>query len=218
MPIFFESTPLPIPLIALPQVTQQTDSHCGPAVIQSLLAFLNRQVTQDQVVIAARAKMRIEAHGTRPDQLDRAVAKLAPDLKLWYKQNTTIDDLEYLVQVRRWPVAVDWQGLFYDTEEEQIASDPKGDHGHYSIVVGLNEAADEITISDPYAEFSYAPRVFSLAWFEARWWDSDNYKDKKTGKKKKVRTRRLSFLVTPEDESFPINIGMKTMAEKSPFK
>ncbi len=195
----------------LTRVTQQTDSHCGPAVIQTLLAFLSINFTQDQIVRAAQATQRILKHGTRPDQLSKAVRKLCPDYLFWFKQPTTVVDLEYLINVCHWPVAVNWQGLFYSTEAEQLSKNPEGDHGHYSVVVAINSSQDEIIISDPYSEFSHAPRVFSLRWFEDRWHDHDVYINKKTGKKNKIRTRRLIFLIAPKVETFPEDVGMKVL-------
>src|SRR5258708_7197679 len=105
--------------IHLPKVAQQTDSHCGPAVVQLLMAHLNRAVTQDEIVTAAKVRSTIMRHGTRPDQLAHAVAVLAPEIQFWFKQKTGIQDLEALVHTYHWPVAINWQGLFYDTEEEE---------------------------------------------------------------------------------------------------
>jgi hypothetical protein len=195
--------------ITLPRVTQQTDSHCGPAVLELLLGFVGRPFTQDQIVRAAGIARRIKKNGTRPNQLAQAVAKLAPDMQFWFKSNTSTQDLVELVKTQRWPVAVNWQGLFYDTPEEEIKSpSPDGDYGHYSVVTDINPARDRITIVDVYREYSAKPRVFSLHWFEARWWDTARDIDTKTGQDESIRTKRLSFIVAPQIAEFPQQVGM----------
>jgi hypothetical protein len=205
--------------ILLPKTTQETDSHCGPAVLQSLFGFLGKKVTQDQVVTASRNKLRISEHGTRPDQIAHAVTKLTPQFEFWYKQKASREDLDILIHKHRWPVAVNWQGLFYDTLEEEQLKNPRGDHGHYSVAIDINIAKDEILIADPYSDYSDKPRIFSLAWFESRWWDTDKYKDRITGKKKLKKTTCFIFIVTPKGATFPKEIGMKGVDEvKKMFK
>ncbi len=197
------------PKIKVPRVIQETDSHCGPAVVQVLLAHLHKQVTQDQVVTAAKARSRLQAHGTRPDQLALAVKKLTPELQFWFKQNTKVSDLETLIHEHRWPVAVNWQGLFYDTEEEQEKNNPDDEHGHYSVVIDINSAQDRIVISDPYSDYAHKPRVFSLKWFEKRWWDIDHITNKKTGIRDSIHTKRLIFVIAPKDATFPKKLKMQ---------
>jgi len=200
------------PKVRVARVAQITDSHCGPAVVQLLFSHLDRQVTQDEVVTAARVRSRLEAHGTRPDHLARAVAKLAPDLQFWFKQHATIHDLEVLIDQHHYPVAVNWQGLFYDTEEEQERENPGGDHGHYSAAIDIDVEKDKITLADPYSEYAHKPRVFSLKWFQKRWWDVDHdviRVSKSHQRRNSIKTKRLIFIVTPKDADFPLELGMK---------
>lgn len=199
----------PKPAIILPTIVQQTDSHCGPAVVQLLLANLDITVTQDQVVDAARVRTKIARHGTRPDQLARAVAQLAPDTQFWFQQPTSIKDLTTLVQKHHWPVAINWQGLFYDTVEEEQKKSLNDEHGHYSVVTKINPQKDQIVIADPYSEYAKKPRVFSLKWFEKRWWDVDHLIDRKTGLKDSIKTKRFIFIIVPKDEQFPQKLHMK---------
>lgn len=195
--------------LSLPPVTQQTDSHCGPAVIQILLSYLKKSVTQDQVVDAAQVKTRLKKHGTTPEQLAKAVHRLAPDVEFWSKQKTTKRDLAALLHNFRWPVAINWQGLFYDTLEEEKLKHPTGNRGHYSVVLGVDVEKDSITILDPYREYSAQPRVFSLKWFEKRWNDEDCEKDPKTGVEKMVKTKRMIFALIPKGNTFPKDLGMQ---------
>lgn len=205
------------PTIQLPSVTQQTDSHCGPAVIQLLLAFVGREFTQDEIVTAARARARLMRYGTRPDHLARAVAVLAPDMQFWFKENASIEDLNTLIKKHHWPVGVNWQGLFYDTLEEEQEKNPDDDHGHYSVAININPANDKITIADPYSEYAGKPRVFSLQWFVERWWDTEFLEKKYAHHQKPYKFRRLIFLVAPKDATFPQELGME-LPDKLPSK
>jgi predicted double-glycine peptidase len=204
--------------INLPRIAQQTDSHCGPATIQILLAFLGQSVTQDEVVIAARAKLKLDEDGTRPDQLARAVRKLTPNFQFWFKQKASIQDVATLIREHHWPVAVNWQGLFYDSLEEEQLKNPNGDHGHYSIAIAIDEENDQIIIADPYSEYFSDPREFSLAWFEQRWWDEDKHRDRKTKRMRTVKTDHFIFIITPKDAEFPRKVGMKPAQELKMFK
>jgi ABC-type bacteriocin/lantibiotic exporter with double-glycine peptidase domain len=197
-----------VPAIHLPRVTQQTDSHCGPAVLELLLGYVGQSFTQDQIVRAAGIARRIKKNGTRPNQLAQATAKLAPALQFWFKPRTSVSDLVELIKTHHQPVGVNWQGLFYDTPEEEAANAPDGDYGHYSVVVGIDPAHDRITIVDTYPGYSARPREFSLRWFESRWWDLARDVDVKTGQDESVRTKRLSFIITTKTAEFPRELGM----------
>ncbi|MBW7944586.1 C39 family peptidase [Patescibacteria group bacterium] len=200
-------------LIQLPVVMQQTESHCGPAVLEMLLAYLHEQVSQDQIVEAARVRRRIAKHGARPAHLARAVRELAPQYQFWMKEHTTKGDLETIVRKHHWPVAINWQGLFYNSIEEEKKKrrnrkKTDADRGHYSVVVGVSRARNKIVIADPYGEYSKQPRQFSLGWFERRWWDADCEKNPETGQEDEIKTHRLIFIVVPKDETFPEELGM----------
>jgi len=196
------------PTVDLPAITQQTESHCGPAVLQMAFQFLGKQFTQDDVAGAAQVKKRIMKHGTRPDHLIKAVKKLTPEFQFWFKHPGSIEDLAVLIHKYHWPVIVNWQGLFYDTLEEEMVYNPDGEHGHYSVVVDVDLNNDKIIISDPYPDFAKHYRTFSLKWFETRWWDVDHVEGKKTKKTVPHYTNKLLFIITSADEEFPSEIGM----------
>src|SRR5574339_311327 len=101
-------------LSRLRRIQQSTENHCGPAVIQMLLENIGVNATQEEITEAAGATHTIETHGTRVDQLAKAVDQLAPDARLWYKEKATLEDLEYVLDVCKFPVGVEWQGLFGD--------------------------------------------------------------------------------------------------------
>src|SRR5215216_1129017 len=105
-------------------IEQITENHCGPAVIQMLLENIGVEVTQEEITEAAGAMRTIETHGTRVDQLAKAVHQFAPEARLWYKEKASTDDLEYILDICKFPVAVEWQGLFGDEDEDDE------DYGH----------------------------------------------------------------------------------------
>ncbi|MEO8355750.1 MAG: hypothetical protein ABI621_07535 [Chloroflexota bacterium] len=59
---------------------------------------------------------------TGMDQLARAVCPLAPNARIWFKEKASFEDLEFDLHERKFPVGVEWQGLF-DVE----------DYGHYTL-------------------------------------------------------------------------------------
>lgn len=195
-------------MISVIPVTQQTDSSCGPAVFQMLLGYLGKKITQNQFIEAAGIQDWIQENGTQPKHMVTAVTNLDPSLNVWFKNKSSVDDLIYLIKEKSWPVAVNWQGLFYNSAEEE-PSYPSADSGHYCVVTDVNKEEDTITLLDPYGEFSQKPRVFPLNWFIERWWDIGEEIDNLTQRKKKILTNTLLFLVAPENETFPFSIGMK---------
>ena len=94
------------------RICQITELHCGPAVIQMLLSNLGLSVTQEEVAEAGEAAGRIELHGMRVDQLALAVQRLAPATQFWYKKNSKLEDLITLITEYKYPVGVEWQGVF----------------------------------------------------------------------------------------------------------
>jgi ABC-type bacteriocin/lantibiotic exporter with double-glycine peptidase domain len=186
-----------------PVQAQQSDSHCGPAVVQALLNFYGIKVTQEAVVATARAKSTIIRHGMRPDQLAKALAKLAPKHQFWFKQYANSTDLDRLIHEYQLPVAINWQGLFWDTLNEEKLHNPNGEHGHYSLVIDINANKDQIVIADPFYEYNDAPRIFSYTWFKTRWWDVDHLVNKSTHRKYSISTKRLIFIVVPKTATFP---------------
>ncbi len=131
----------------LRRIEQITENHCGPAVIQMLLENIGVSASQEEITEAAGATQTIESHGTRVDQLARAVHTLAPIAKLWYKENASLADLEYVLEECKYPVGVEWQGLFEDMDNDE------DDYGHYSIVAHIDQAKDVLIVVDPYKDF-----------------------------------------------------------------
>lgn len=189
----------------LHRIQQITESHCGPAVLQMLLYYLGVETDQLQITRAAGVERTITHHGTTIDQLALATNIVAPQAQFWYKYHSTLDDIRYILS-RGYGIGVEWQGLFYDTEEEE---DEDGDYGHYSIISHIDEDRQSLIIVDPHKDFPQQSRIFPIPVFLRRWWDTNEVRDPVTGRKQILEDVRLLFFVTPMYEYFPEERGFK---------
>ena len=187
----------------LRRIEQITENHCGPAVIQMLLENVGVNVSQEEITEAAGATHTIETHGTRVDQLARAVQQLAPIAKLWFKEKAMPEDLEYVLNECKFPVGVEWQGLFNDMDQDD------DDYGHYSIIAHIDKTKDELIVVDPYKDFVDQSRIVKMSLFVNRWWDFNEVKDPETGEKAFKKDEQLFFVVVPLSVAFPIELGMQ---------
>ncbi|MGE5073374.1 MAG: cysteine peptidase family C39 domain-containing protein [Anaerolineae bacterium] len=185
-------------------IEQISEHHCGPAVIEMLLENLGVELTQEQITEAAGAAMTIADHGTRVDQLAKAVNDLAPLARLWYKEKANLADLQYVLEEAKYPVGVEWQGIFDDDPE-----DLDDDYGHYSVIAHIDEAQDELIIMDPYKDFVEQSRIIKIRIFLKRWWDYNEVIDPDTRKKVFKKDEELFFVVVPRDVTFPEGLGMR---------
>jgi hypothetical protein len=199
------SNPQPDPkkFSRLRRIEQISENHCGPAVIQMLLENLGVNATQEEITEAAGATFTIETHGTRVDQLAKAVKQLAPIAKLWYKEKASPEDLEYVLNICKFPVGVEWQGLFDDMDDEDE------DYGHYSIIANIDKTKDEIIIVDPYKDFVDQSRIVKMSTFLNRWWDFNEVKDLETEEKTFKKDEQLFFVVAPLSVTFPDELQMQ---------
>jgi hypothetical protein len=191
--------------IKLERVLQISESHCGPAVVQMLLANLGIGVSQEQVAEAGGATELIELHGMRVDQLALAVKLISPAVTFWFKQNSRLRELIALVTRHRYPVGVEWQGLFEDDESSETED---ADYGHYSVVTHVDLKRKELIIADPYKDFVDQDRIFSLEFFARRWWDTNEITDPTTGRTELVEDYHMMFIITPAEATFPAELGM----------
>lgn len=184
-------------MIQLTPIVQETEYNCGPAVIQTLLAYQGINISQSDCIAAAHIENWIQSHGMQTKHMQQAVTVLAPQQHILIKNNSNPRDLELLIKKYQLPVAVNWQGLFVENPEKEKMY-PDLDNGHYSIVVDISVENDFIILVDPYPEFSSAPRTFKLAWFIDRWWDVGTEIDDETQQPKKFLTKHLSFVIGPQ--------------------
>lgn len=192
------------------QITQISESHCGAAVLQMLLETLGVTTDQKTIAGAARVENVIEEHGMRIDQIATACNRIAPHLTFWYKYYSSLEDLKYLLK-KDIAVGVEWQGLFYQSleEEEEEEGREETDYGHYSVISFYDEELQQLVIVDPYKDFANQNRVFSLATFLERWWDTNEIRNEHTGKKEIVEDNRLLFFLTTTEEEVPAEMGFK---------
>lgn len=189
----------------LRRIEQISEDHCGPAVIQMLLGYIGVEATQEEITRAAGATRTIATHGTRVDQLAKAVHELAPAAKLWYREKAGMEDLEYVVNEKKFPVGVEWQGLFGDEEDDE-----DDDYGHYSIIAHIDKAKDELIVVDPYKNFPEQNRIVRMSLFLRRWWDYNEVKDPYTRKKTYKKDEQLFFVVAPLNVTFPAELQMQS--------
>ena len=184
-------------------IQQITENHCGPAVLEMLLGNIGVDVSQQEITDAAGATHTIETHGTRVDQLAKAVQQLVPIAKLWFKEKASLDDIFYVLEEAKYPVGVEWQGLFEDMDEDD------DDYGHYSIVAHIDKARGELIVVDPYKDYVDQNRIIKINTFQERWWDFNEVKDPQTGEKTFKKDEQLFFVVVPLAVSFPAELGMQ---------
>jgi ABC-type bacteriocin/lantibiotic exporter with double-glycine peptidase domain len=189
----------------LRRIQQISEDHCGPAVIQMLLENIGMSATQEEITEAAGATASIAEHGTCVDQLAKAVSTLAPDARLWYKEKASLEDLQYVLNECKYPVGVEWQGLFGEAGVE----DDDDDYGHYSVITYIDQIKGELIVVDPYKDFVDQDRILKISVFLRRWWDYNEVKDPKTKKKEFKKDEQLFFVVTPLGVSFPVELRMQ---------
>jgi ABC-type bacteriocin/lantibiotic exporter with double-glycine peptidase domain len=186
-------------------IQQISENHCGPAVVQMLLENIGVSVTQEQITEAAGATHTIAEHGTRVDQLAKAVRELAPAARLWYKERASLRNLKYVLEEPKFPVGVEWQGIFDDDPDEQ-----DDDYGHYSVVAHIDQEKDELVVMDPYKDFVDQTRIIKVSVFLNRWWDYNEVVDPQTGARAYKKDQDLFFVVVPMEFAFPADLGMQS--------
>lgn len=134
-----------------------------------LLAYQGQQFGQQEIASAAGVEETVTHHGSRVDQLAQAVDSIAPGYRLYGKYNATINDLKKTLTKLRLPVAVEWQGAFYNAETSE-----RFDLGHYSVITGFSETLAELDIVDPDPCSLYLNGKIDVAEFEERWWENNN--------------------------------------------
>jgi hypothetical protein len=66
-----------------------------------------------------------------------------------------------------------------------------------------------LIVVDPYKDFVDQNRILRMSVFLKRWWDYNQVKDPRTGRKVFKKDERLFFVVAPLDVSFPAELGMQ---------
>jgi hypothetical protein len=177
----------------------QKKGHCGPTTLEMLFSFYGLAVSQDAIVQAANLFETIQRSGSRIDQLDEAVQKLAPDYTLLAKYNSSIEDIALLTGEFELPVGVEWQGTFIDQEGTFF------DEGHYSVITSVDQLAAELNIVDPEERSALREGKISVADFERRWWEENDVPMLNDPTKTEIiRNDRLIFVLIIKSCSAPL--------------
>ncbi|HJY98168.1 MAG TPA: hypothetical protein VJ227_00430 [Patescibacteria group bacterium] len=186
---------------SLKRIKQATNSHCGPAVLAALFSFVGLRVSQRAIVRSLRAKNKIKDFGLTIKEMAKA-ARIAGkgEFQLWKKTGTKISDVDLAVNKYKYPVGVEWQGVFYENDD--------GDSGHYGIVTKIDKKRGILRLLDPYHVFVGVDRKFKIKDFSKWWWDENEIKVAGTSRKRKITDYRLMFVITPKGESWPKKLGM----------
>ncbi len=184
----------------LPRVAQITTSHCGPAVLEMLIRFLGFNVTQEEIVDSINVASKLDTHGVTVAELGEATRILFPNLQFWFKEHSNTADLNNIINKYKYPVAIEWQGIFLEYSDD--------DNGHYSIVTHIDLDKNSLLIFDPYPPFAKSDRKFQITQVEPRWWEINEVLDLETNQFKDIRDDHMMFIVTPKDELFPVELGM----------
>lgn len=177
------------------RVKQITVFHCGPAVLEALFSFLGFKISQKAVEKSLRADKKIKRVGLSVKDLARGANALGKgEYLFWRKANSNISDLDAIVNKYKYPVGVEWQGVFYEFEDE--------DNGHYGVVTKVDRDAGYLRIADSFHAFIGVDRKFKIGFFLRRWWDTNIIKGRT------IKDRKMMFVITPKDSVFPKNLGM----------
>lgn len=184
------------------RVKQITVHHCGPAVLVELFSYLGYQISQTAVVKTLRAHKKIMLYGLNTHELARATKTLSEgELAFWRKQGATISDINLAINKYKYPVAVEWQGVFYEHSD--------GEDGHYCVITRMDKKAGTLRLADSFYVFAGVDRRFPIKFFAKRWWDVNEIKVTGTTRRRTLYDTKVMFLITPKSESWPKRLGMK---------
>lgn len=184
-----------MPFPKMKRMKQISSYHCGPAVVSELFSFIGKNISQRAVVKALRAEKKIVKLGLNMHDLARSAKILGrKEYVFWKKQKATIANLSAAINKYKYPVGVEWQGVFYEDSDE--------DNGHYAVVTKIDKDTDYLRIYDSYHEFSGVDRRFKIKEFEKRWWDVNKIHGRN------LKDENMMFVITPKNEKWPKKIGM----------
>ena len=178
------------------RVRQASSSHCGPAVLVTLFSNFDIKVSQRSIVASLRAQNKIKKFGFNMVDMGKATKIIAKGkFSFWKKTNAKVSDLDAAVNKHKSPVGVEWQGVFYEDEDE--------DNGHFSVITKIDKKSGYLRIADPYYKFAGVDRKFKTREFEKRWWDENVIKGRN------LHDKRVMFVIVPKGETWPKKLGMK---------
>ena len=194
------------PFASMTRVREISNYSCGPATLAMLLSFAKCKVSQTKIIKSIRAEKRIKLYGIDINDMIKATHVLSKgELVLWRKHKASINDIYLATEKFEYPVGVEWQGDFYENEDE--------DPGHYGVVTKVEKKSGYLRIADPYFnnffEYKDLDRKYKISDFIKKWWDINEVKVARTSKRRAIRDDRVIFVVTPKGEIWPKKLGMK---------
>jgi hypothetical protein len=194
------------PMQKMERAKQISIYACGPATLEMLFSFIGLKVNQVRLIKSIRVQNKIKAFGMDVNDMAKA-AKIAGKgrFQFWRKQKSTLNDLNLIVNKYKFPVGIEWQGVFYEQSDE--------DSGHYGVVTKFDKKNGYMRIADPYFNnyFDYkgVDRKFKISEFVKKWWDTNEIKVSGTTKTRSLKDIRMMFVITKKGESWPKKVGMK---------
>lgn len=180
----------------LKRISQSTIDFCGPAVLTEYFSFLGVNTSQRRIVKSLRVQNKIKDYGLSIKDLARAAKIIGKgEFIFWKKGKASVGDLDKIVNKYKWPVGVEWWGVFYEHEDE--------DSGHFGIITRIDKKSGYLRIADSFWEFAGVDRKFKIKDFVKRWWDENDIKGRV------VKDVRMMFVITPKGTSWPLRLGMK---------
>ncbi len=168
-----------------------------------LLGNIGVDVSQQEITEAAGATHTIETHGTRVDQLARAVQGLVPIARLWYKEKASLDDIFYVLEEAKYPVGVDGRDCSRIWTMTTRTTDT-------TVLSPTSKRPGELIIVDPYKDYVDQNRIIKISTFLERWWDFNEVMDPQTGETTFKKDEQLFFVAVPLAVSFPAELGMQS--------
>lgn len=190
-----------LPFPKMTRVKQIDVYSCAPAVLASLYSNLGVKASQRKIITSLRARNKIKKYGLNVKDMARASKIIGKGaFTFWKKDKAKISDLDIAINKYKCPVGVEWQGVFYEFEDD--------DSGHYAVITKVDKKSGFLRISDPFYAFAGVDRKFKIRDFEKRWWDENEISVPGTSKKKHVVDHRIMFVVTPKTDSWPRKLHM----------
>lgn len=199
---------------------QLTGSYCGPAVIKMLASGVSVDIGQEALVDACESRNTVMKEGIPLSGLAKGLKRLCPDLVLWQKMDSKVDDISNLLE-EGYKVGFDWQGIFnsdeYGDDEEdkwhvwldKLYGTPalRGTQGHYCVALEVNKKKGYLRFADPYGHYAGKDRFVAIWEFGERWWD-DRIDRSRNGKGTYLYENRMMFLVAQKGDNKPATMGM----------
>lgn len=185
----------------LKRIAQINSYYCGPASLQMLLSNYNVEIEQQQVVDYLNIHNKIATHGMTIQEMGQFIKEFYPQYQFWYKFHSTTTELSQIINELKYPVGVEWQGIF-NYPDEEINEDEDDDPGHLAVITGINTSQNYIYIADPDSHYAGKDRQFSILQFERRWWDINEIKHQQ------IDDYHGLFFITPYNINVPEQLNL----------